>query len=250
MTKAPTQMMSPMVRVRWSRKASAPRSRWPGPARPGATAGRPVDWFPPGQHYRRPEPSIRAGGGGSDVGRNGTGHSTENAARGVTTGRVTVACSQMIPPESLLRIVVQFATGDYHGAHRARGPRSLRVGSGVGQNQQRRHHRRTRCSLCGPGQSQTDGVSSPRRGVRRHRRVAAYFVTETYTSPNAPSGIEVAKSLGPPLVNGQTLRTWPCSSRRTPMRRARSTEGDPPGGNPSWPRLRTRQPVPVPAHAW
>ena len=35
--------------------------------------------------------------------------------------------------------------------------------------------------------------------------VAAFFMSQSYTSPNAPSGVEVAKTLGTAVVNGQTL---------------------------------------------
>jgi hypothetical protein len=80
--------------------------------------------------------------------------------------------------------------------------------------------------------------------------VAAYFVTETYTSPNAPSGIEVAKSLGTAVVNGQTLphvalqfQTYPDASGTV------NGKAIHPGGNPSWPAYGLVNQFQVPAHA-
>ena len=80
--------------------------------------------------------------------------------------------------------------------------------------------------------------------------VAAYFISETYTSPNYPSGVQVATSLGTAQVNGQTLphvslafQTYPDSTL--------AVDGKPvhPNGNPSWPAYGFTNEFQVPAHA-
>ena len=75
--------------------------------------------------------------------------------------------------------------------------------------------------------------------------VAVFFISETYTSPNYPNGVQVATSLGTTVVNGQTVPhvalnfdTYPDSTG--------SVGGKPihPSGNPRLAGLRTHQRVP------
>ena len=80
--------------------------------------------------------------------------------------------------------------------------------------------------------------------------VAAFFISETYTSPNYPNGIQVAQPLGTTVVNGQTLphvslafQTYPDSTG--------TVDGKPvhPSGSSSWPAYGFTNQFQVPAHA-
>ena len=80
--------------------------------------------------------------------------------------------------------------------------------------------------------------------------VAAFFISETYTSPNYPNGVQVAQPLGTTVVNGQTLphvslafQTYPDSTG--------TVDGKPvhPSGSSSWPAYGFTNQFQVPAHA-
>lgn len=80
--------------------------------------------------------------------------------------------------------------------------------------------------------------------------VAAFFMSQTYTSPNYPSGLQVATSLGTAVVNGQSMphvalqfQTYPDSTG--------TVDGKPvhASGNPSWPAYGFTNEFQVPAHS-
>ena len=80
--------------------------------------------------------------------------------------------------------------------------------------------------------------------------VAAFFISQTYTSPNYPNGVQVAQSLGTVNVNGQSVphvalrfQTYPDSTG--------SVGGKPvhPSGNPAWPAYGLTNQFQVPAHS-
>lgn len=80
--------------------------------------------------------------------------------------------------------------------------------------------------------------------------VAAFFMSQTYTSPNYPSGVQVATSLGTAVVNGQSLphvalqfQTYPDSTGTVDGKQIH------PSGNPSWPAYGLTNVYQVPAHA-
>ncbi len=80
--------------------------------------------------------------------------------------------------------------------------------------------------------------------------VAAFFMSQTYTSPNYPSGVQVATSLGTAVVNGQSLphvalqfQTYPDSTGTVDGKQIH------PSGNPSWPAYGFTNQFQVPAHA-
>ena len=80
--------------------------------------------------------------------------------------------------------------------------------------------------------------------------VAAFFISQYYTSPSYPNGVQVAQSLGTVDVNGQSVphvalkfQTYPDASE--------TVGGKPvhPGGNPSWPAYAFSNEYQVPAHS-
>jgi hypothetical protein len=80
--------------------------------------------------------------------------------------------------------------------------------------------------------------------------VAAFFISETYTSPNYPNGVQVATSLGTTVVNGQSVphvalkfATYPDSTG--------TVDGKPvhPSGNSAWPAYGLTNEYQVPAHS-
>ncbi len=80
--------------------------------------------------------------------------------------------------------------------------------------------------------------------------VAAFFMSQAYTSPNYPNGVQVATSLGTAQVNGQTLQhvalhfqTYPDSTGSVDGKQIH------PSGNPSWPAYGFTNQYQVPAHA-
>jgi hypothetical protein len=80
--------------------------------------------------------------------------------------------------------------------------------------------------------------------------VAAFFMSQAYTSPNSPNGVEVAKSLGTQVVDGQTLQHVALSFQTYPDSTG-VVGGKPvhPSGNPSWPAYGMTNQFQVPAHA-
>jgi hypothetical protein len=80
--------------------------------------------------------------------------------------------------------------------------------------------------------------------------VAAFFISQTYTSPNYPNGVQVAQSLGTAVVNGRSVphvslkfQTYPDASE--------TVDGKPvhPGGNPGWPAYAFSNEFQVPANS-
>jgi hypothetical protein len=80
--------------------------------------------------------------------------------------------------------------------------------------------------------------------------IAVFFMSQTYTSPNYPNGIQVASSLGTADVNGQSVPhvalafdTYPDSTG--------TVNGKPihPSGNPDWPAYAMTNQFQVPAHS-
>lgn len=80
--------------------------------------------------------------------------------------------------------------------------------------------------------------------------VAAFFMSQDYTSPNYPNGVQVAKSMGTEVVNGQSVPhvslafdTYPDSTG--------TVNGKPihPSGNPGWPAYGMSNDYQVPAHS-
>jgi hypothetical protein len=80
--------------------------------------------------------------------------------------------------------------------------------------------------------------------------VAVFFISETYTSPNFPNGVQVATPLGTTVVNGQSVphvalkfNTYPDSTG--------TVDGKPvhPSGNPGWPAYGPSNEFQVPAHS-
>ena len=80
--------------------------------------------------------------------------------------------------------------------------------------------------------------------------VAAFFMSQSYESPNYPSGVQVATPLGTAVVNGQSVPhvslkfdTYPDSTG--------SVGGKPihPNGNPSWPAYGLTNQFQVPANS-
>jgi hypothetical protein len=80
--------------------------------------------------------------------------------------------------------------------------------------------------------------------------IAAFFMSQAYASPNYPNGVEVAKSLGTEVVNGQSLQHVALSFQTYPDSTG-SVGGKPvhPHGNPSWPAYGFTNQFQVPAHA-
>ena len=80
--------------------------------------------------------------------------------------------------------------------------------------------------------------------------IAAFFMSQSYTSPNYPSGVQVATSLGTTTVDGQTLphvalhfQTYPDSTGSVDGKQIH------PSGNASWPAYGFTNQFQVPAHA-
>ena len=80
--------------------------------------------------------------------------------------------------------------------------------------------------------------------------VAAFFISQTYTSPNYPNGVQVAKSLGTQEVNGQTVQHVSLAFNTYPDSTG-TVDGKPvhPNGNPSWPAYALSNQFQVPAHS-
>lgn len=80
--------------------------------------------------------------------------------------------------------------------------------------------------------------------------VAAFFISETYTSPNYPNGVQVAQSLGTAVVNGKSVQhvalhfqTYPDSTGSVAGKQIH------PSGNPGWPAYGLSNQFQVPAHS-
>jgi len=80
--------------------------------------------------------------------------------------------------------------------------------------------------------------------------VAAFFVSETYTSPNYPNGIQVATRVGTAVVAGQTVphvslafQTYPDSTGTVDGKQVH------PNGSSSWPAYGFTNQFQVPAHS-
>ena len=80
--------------------------------------------------------------------------------------------------------------------------------------------------------------------------VAAFFMSQAYTSPNYPNGLQVATNLGTQVVNGQSVphvalqfQTYPDSTGTVDGKAVH------PHGNPSWPAYGFTNQFQVPAHA-
>jgi hypothetical protein len=80
--------------------------------------------------------------------------------------------------------------------------------------------------------------------------VAAFFISQTYTSPNYPNGTQVATPLGTTVVDGQSMQhvslafdTYPDSTG--------TVDGKPihPSGNSDWPAYALTNQFQVPAHS-
>jgi hypothetical protein len=80
--------------------------------------------------------------------------------------------------------------------------------------------------------------------------VAAFFMSQTYTSPNYPSGVQVATTLPNEIVNGQSVPHVALQFQAYPDSTG-TVNGKPvhPSGNPSWPTYGFTNQFQIPAHA-